>query len=436
MITLSEKESIMQVLEESTSSAPSRFHYQRWGTCIFVMTILALVQWQSQSSIMSRYNYNCQKIMRLADPVKVIVAEEYELVQSNLPVSIHNTENLVFDEIILKEATKTTNETVVFNLVQSELSTTANTSEDFEIEAVIPIENPITIFDEVIRRADPITTNGTVVSCSIMTLAAKYIDEWADYYLGLGFAYLYIYDNTDDFELEEWGRKRQEVGQNNIQVIHYPGPSPQFEAYHECAEMAIEQQHTWVFFQDFDEFLVLLKDDLHIADFANKYAETGSVGIPWQIFGSSGQEVYEHIPVTKRFQYRVENNYPTAEYIKLIIRLDDLEMGVKFDSPHTFQLKEGKSQKMLSGQQFWGPTMNDPRDVAVINHYYFKSYEEYITKHARGSSVYGQVDEMLNQAIAHIGLDGLPIPNGTIFDDTAWKALKRMVPKYALYDDA
>lgn len=27
------------------------------------------------------------------------------------------------------------------------------------------------------------------------------------------------------------------------------------------------------------------------------------------------------------------------------------------------------------------------------------------------------------------------IPNGTIFDDSAWRILKRNVPKYAVYDD-
>jgi hypothetical protein len=66
-----------------------------------------------------------------------------------------------------------------------------------------------------------------------------------------------------------------------------------------------------------------------------------------------------------------------------------------------------------------------PTDVAAIYHYKFKSYEEFFgNKARRGSAFYGNA---YNQTWT-------PLPNGTIYDDIAWKTLISNEPHYRYFD--
>lgn len=40
----------------------------------------------------------------------------------------------------------------------------------------------------------------TAAICAIQKLGLRYIDEWVDYHLAIGFQTIFIYDNSDDFE--------------------------------------------------------------------------------------------------------------------------------------------------------------------------------------------------------------------------------------------
>ncbi len=40
----------------------------------------------------------------------------------------------------------------------------------------------------------------TAAICAIQKWGLRYIDEWVDYHLAIGFQTIFIYDNSDDFE--------------------------------------------------------------------------------------------------------------------------------------------------------------------------------------------------------------------------------------------
>ena len=93
--------------------------------------------------------------------------------------------------------------------------------------------------------------------------------------------------------------------------------------------------------------------------------------------------------------------------------------------------------KDTTGKKFnLSQNTNGPDNVASIHHYKFKSREEFILKRSRGRGFHGtkQLDELVAMAVKGLASDGEPIPNGTVFDDLLWKTLKRMVPKYAVFD--
>jgi hypothetical protein len=72
--------------------------------------------------------------------------------------------------------------------------------------------------------------------CAIQKGGLKHIDEWVDYNLVIGFDTIFLYDNSDNFELQEWYSVRFfQLNKNEterVQIIHHrPGESQQHPAY-------------------------------------------------------------------------------------------------------------------------------------------------------------------------------------------------------------
>jgi hypothetical protein len=157
--------------------------------------------------------------------------------------------------------------------------------------------------------------------CAIVKNEERYIDEWVDYNLALGFDRIYLFDNSDDFSLYEWSQNRSKTeNSNRISVIQFPGEQQQFPAYRTCVKYHArkEKMHYAAFF-DADEFLVL-KQHANIHDFLQDHLDKGQLSINWYIFGTSNHTSYQPIPLTKRYQYREQF---VDQHVKSIAVLDD-----------------------------------------------------------------------------------------------------------------
>jgi hypothetical protein len=104
---------------------------------------------------------------------------------------------------------------------------------------------------------------------------------------------------------------------------------------------------------------------------------------------------------------------------------------VAYRNPHSMRLKPGTMQKDTDGNtEFsksyaWSP--NNADDVAALNHYKFKSEEEFKHKSCYRMDV--------DRTDIHCTAKDLDVINpGDIFDDLAWQTLKSKEPKYAVYD--
>ena len=295
---------------------------------------------------------------------------------------------------------------------------------------------------------------GQAVLCVIAMDENPYIDEFVDFHLGIGFGKIIIYDNTNAFQLKQWRERREG---NRISVLHYPGLNKQGDAYLDCAKNSLNGQHgsniLWAAFWDVDEFLVLKKHD-NVDDFLKEHLMSGALGINWLLFGPSGRTVRENLPVLKRFVYR-ENG--VNMHVKSIVRLSDMNLT---EAPHvhypTLPMLNG-NQHDTNGNIFRGAfNPSGPTNVAVLNHYMTKSFEEYKDKRVRGRADLPdwspgnpgfEYKLVVKQATADY--EEALINNGSIcrtiekrvsgqipgkFDDSAWMLLTRLVPKYALYD--
>lgn len=268
------------------------------------------------------------------------------------------------------------------------------------------------------EKSDASQTAERAALCAMVKDEEPYIDEWLDYHFGLGFDSVFVYDNSDDFVMKNWAKKRSKV-----EVKHYPGTFKQRKSYDDCVE-TFAYNHTWVGFLDVDEFLVLKKHE-NVVDFLREHCERGALAINWYIFGTGNKTIYEPLPVTKRFQYReghVDNR------TKVVVRVQDFD---KMINPHAGVYKNKAQQRDTQGniirrKQNRAMATNDKgtADVAIIHHYRYKSDREWYHKGCIRGRVTG-ARTRCNETAA----------TGTVFDDSAWQVLKKNAPKYRVFDD-
>lgn len=288
-------------------------------------------------------------------------------------------------------------------------------------------------------------TSTNVAICVVVYNETLYLDEWIDFHVALGFSPIYIYDNSIEFQLNNtpyssnnssWYETREDI-QNHVRLIHFPESPVQNPAYERCIQRDAKKS-TFVALIDVDEFLVLKTFD-NVVDFMEHHCDfrCGQLSINWQNMGTSNQKQYTPIPVTKR-NVHYDKSQAMHATIKVIVRPSHVTNPMHWR--HSAMLKKGKRwvdtnyKKHEYKRQDWRRQHNydQPLDVAVLYHYAFRSEGEFRYKTCvRGTSLHPRGERPMCDNPKYYALH-----NGTEFEDTAWRQLTRMVPKYKKYGEA
>lgn len=195
-----------------------------------------------------------------------------------------------------------------------------------------------------------------------------YLDEWVEYHLAIGFEHILIYDHLSiDPVKAKWGT------QVTVKRIDIEFPFPEY--IHKSTFR--QWKSHWIMVADVDEFLVLLGYN-DVKDLLINYENYGGLGIPWSMYGSSG-----HI---KKPQGLVKDNYlwrtvdqDGPQYVKTIA---NTKYYKNIEDPHFVY----SSQPLVNEafEPFTGSLASSPRQLCKINHYFTRSYEEWLFKRNRG----------------------------------------------------
>ena len=276
--------------------------------------------------------------------------------------------------------------------------------------------------------------------CAIMTTeSARYLDEWLDYYLfAVHFDVIYIYDNSPQNDLQQFGRRKNDKGKVHIRPWRpkqRKGPT-QDKAYTDCVKQqeilntnmaaktnTTNQTISYLAFFDDDEFLVLKEHDsvgAFLRDTCTRENGCGSISIHWNLYGSAGHQDYAPgIPLTYRFQLRENQTDPR---IKSIVHVPDFvrvkSVHAVETTPGTYQINT-RQQKDVFGKTTGAASALRVSDVAVLNHYKYKSIQEYRHKTCKRGRVGGNF-RPCNDTIL----------KGDVQDDSAWRILIQSLPEY------
>jgi hypothetical protein len=203
-----------------------------------------------------------------------------------------------------------------------------------------------------------------VALCCIAKNEDKYIEEWLQYNLYLGFDHIFLYQNDWDYLIDC----------PLITRIQIDGIGRQEEAYNHFLK-TYKDDYDWVAFFDIDEFLVL-KQHKDIKQFLLEYIEYDGVGINWYLFGDNGnKEPNENYSVLERFTKRSKK---MDDHIKSIVKTN-IKAIYGTHSPHKLPIVDTKKNKIV------GPfNKNATDEIAQLNHYFTKTWIEWQYKKNRG----------------------------------------------------
>lgn len=196
----------------------------------------------------------------------------------------------------------------------------------------------------------------------------RYLKEWLDWHLNLGFEHVYIYDNGEKDHVQEIVDLYAMEVQQKITVIDWTGHHThiQQDAYNHFLSNH-KKDVRWGLFIDSDEFLRFTDGETtDVNAFLRSYEDYTEVWGYEVEYDANGQETYEDKPVRERFtrQTDVREGFYWKNFIQ-VNRIDSFLMHYAYyDESKHLLFKDDQSNQ----------------DLFVIDHYYTKSWEEWQKK--------------------------------------------------------
>lgn len=215
--------------------------------------------------------------------------------------------------------------------------------------------------------------------CCIARLEGKYIKEFVDHYLALGFDKIIVCDNNHD-------------GEDDLEVLFDYVQNGQviIEDYHNQVKAQMRaytdvyakygKDCDWILFCDVDEFLILEKHKT-IQEYLEGKKDYECVLVNWMCMSDNNLIQYENKPMMERFtepcNKEITVQYAWAEnmHVKSIIK-GGLKNVVFWGNPHTVStpILSCNADGIRCDNKPWQPIT---WDSAYLKHFTTKSLQEY-----------------------------------------------------------
>jgi len=226
-----------------------------------------------------------------------------------------------------------------------------------------------------------------IAICSVFKDENKYVREWINYHLAIGFDYIWMYDNESKIPLSE--TVADYIDQGKVGVKGFKGQHHGRQV--QCCQDALVNKlkdYSWIAHIDIDEFIVLLEESQNIKDYLKEYNNCSSIGLNWLMFGSNG-----HIETQESVISAYTQSLPSHGANKHIKSIYQPKYTKSTGAPH-FVFTKSDKKLVAGGRQV--NVKHKPCDRAFseppvldykmrINHYVTRSRQDFELKQKRGS---------------------------------------------------
>ena len=206
----------------------------------------------------------------------------------------------------------------------------------------------------------------------------RYLEEFIIYHHIIGIEHFYIYDNGSDQPIRE--RLKNFYFERLCTIIDFPGKNQQFPAYQNCIKN-FGNETKWMAVIDGDEYILPKKNFWSIRDILSNFENAQAIGINWVNFGSSYYDNSQSGFLVDKYRYCENKQNP---HIKTIFQP---QYVININNPHFVEIQDPFKYIDCKGNMITGPfNKNNTIDLVQINHYTFRSLEDFIQKHHRGNA--------------------------------------------------
>lgn len=232
--------------------------------------------------------------------------------------------------------------------------------------------------------------------CCIFKNEAKYLKEWLEYHLLIGIEHFYLYNNFSDDQYMDI--LNPYISKDLITLIDWPVKQGQMPAYKHWHDN-FRNETGWVSFLDVDEFICPYYEE-NIYNWISKFKNYPSVLVYWKMFGTSGiidsdslKLVTEQYTISwDRFHYLGKVLYNTSYEISSfkgtthhLTRCKMKFLNFNIDVPSINEVKH------FIVWNIYSLGFGKGNDFTIqINHYWSKSYSEFLQKVNRGNVYFAE----------------------------------------------
>lgn len=227
--------------------------------------------------------------------------------------------------------------------------------------------------------------------CCIAKCENRYLEEWVDYHLSLGFSHIFIYDNNNP----DGEQIIPSVsGNEKVTIIDCRGKKAyQNIAYTEFYK-TFGEQYDWIAYIDVDEFITFSEESCltDINDFLSRFSQdVGIVHLNWMCYGDNDiVDIDEDFSVLPRFtrpldfDKKIQYDFPENNHVKSIIRggMDIRDKRITVHSPKDLTCKAVDAKGEECPNDYFAPY---DFSVAFIRHYVTKTVYEWLLKISKGN---------------------------------------------------
>lgn len=212
--------------------------------------------------------------------------------------------------------------------------------------------------------------------CAIAKNEAPYFKEWIEFHKLVGVEKFYIYDNESTDNIQEILEPYIHSGE--VVYTYFPGKMRQIAAYNDALQK-YKNETKWMAFIDLDEFILPLETET-IPQFLKMYELQPALAVYWLVYGDNGHSTKTDGLIFERFKAHSEREFRANYHVKCLVNPREVvEMNIHG------AVYQGGFALDENGEVVSDALGKRPSHSRIkINHYFGKSFEEFLRKRERG----------------------------------------------------
>jgi hypothetical protein len=224
--------------------------------------------------------------------------------------------------------------------------------------------------------------------CSVFKNESKFLVEWIEFHKMIGVDHIFLYDNNSDDDYMNYISNYIDEGYITLKI--WKKKHAQMQVYEDCYRTNSNSTN-WLALLDIDEF-ICLHEQTNIKSWIKKFSAYPAVHVCWQMFGTNGRLIPSK---EKLLIEQYTHGWPKLYGVgKIFLNTNKIFTPIKFYNHYIFNyfnlfLFKLKVPMINEHKKFiFFPELeNTPKRNSIqLNHYWSKSYEDYIKKINRGSA--------------------------------------------------